>query len=150
MLIVALTSWLLLAVTPQDDRFVVLGRRSDEIYVLPLSSINDRNGNKVLKVVQLYAVEDESESRQDSELEVDCAHQQIRPLHLVKYWYFRGAEKPGEDALRPEEEQWQQLDTRFPVWAAVDAIVCKQIDVTPYVQHDLQNSLSRLRAGLEY
>ena len=148
-MLAAFASLLLAAADPPDDRFVILARKSDEIEVLPLASIRTLGDHKTLTVVSIYAAEDESESRMDSEMEIDCARQQFRGLRVAKYWYFKGKETPSERPLPETEKAWQPMMLSAPLIGALHAVVCENTDITPYARHDLQRSLPSLRADLQ-
>ena len=137
------------ATEPQDDRFVVLAERSDEVYVVPLESIGVRGDLNILILVTVYATEDESVSRTDSEIEVDCKHEKFRGLRYVKYLYFRGKETPHDQPLSATESAWHPLPSFSPVMGSVHTLVCENLDITPYVRHNLESSLPSLRARLK-
>lgn len=129
---------------PLEGPYVLLARRPETAYVLPLASLerSAEGGRAVL--MELYrSTPDNPEARIDHVLELNCTSQTFMPVRSATYDSAgRLIEATDHD---PEPEA---VPTSYPPLAALSNIVCGKADVQAATRPDLQRDLPALIRGL--
>ena len=139
---------------PQPDGpFVIINKRPDEMWLLPLAAIRDEGRLKVVTIVDIsrnqpaYSKADELAEmvESDSTVEIDCGKRLMRATSSASFDLAGRKMQRGGRA----SAEWQPLPV-VPPFLYLRMIVCERRDVSAATRSSLRQAIPKLRAELDY